>query len=521
MCKEAIMRQTLNPSEIFSARRDDRIASSAGDANDQFSLAAILPESRFFAGEDICFRQITEAAAASAGDLVVYRIGEGSPEQLIADAMARGAAGIVTEQLLPCPLPQCIVGNVELAMAQITAAMSGHPDRKLLTVGVIGPAGKTTTTLLIASLLRSHGIRSAYQTDLGECDGVVQETSEAALPTGASLVEWLSEANDSQCLAAIVELSDSAARHGHYDSIQFDLLIVTGSLGATADFGPSSLHCALERLAPRGVVIAPADDPKAMRVVRDSGVRMLTYGVRHAADLTAKIIDQADGMTTLMVTHHDTTSVMETTLCGAAMAANHAAAAMVGLLIELELPQIVETLSKLRVVPGRGERLDSLEHATAIIDAGGSTDRCTSALRTARSMKGAGRLWCVFAADCNDDPQQLARYGGLLERFATDVVITVAGQQQASFLKASHALLDGVDRCAAMRLVANRERAVRWAVAEAKPADTILILGGIDGQNAQTQRTKIEQVKNWIEAERAHAATEISNVKPSLKVFNG
>lgn len=161
MSKEAIMRQTLNRSEIFSARCDDHIDSAAVDANEEFSLAAILPESRFFAGDDIRFRRLTATATeATADDLVAYRIGEGSPEQLIADAMARGAAGIVTEQVLPCPLPQCIVGDVDLAMAQITAALAGHPDRKLLTVGVVGPAGKTTTTLLVAALLRAQGIRA-------------------------------------------------------------------------------------------------------------------------------------------------------------------------------------------------------------------------------------------------------------------------------------------------------------------------------------------------------------------------
>ncbi len=72
-----------------------------------------------------------------------------------------------------------------------------------------------------------------------------------------------------------------------------------------------------------------------------------------------------------------------------------------------------------------------------------------------------------------------------------------------------------------MRLVANRQRAVRWAVAEAKPADTILILGGVDGQNAQQQRTKIEQAKQWIESERANADSEASDVKPELKLFKG
>ncbi len=506
---------------LSSSQLDSALESTHRQGADTFSLSAILPEARYFSGDNIQFRSIAQSPEqANAGDLVVYRIGTESPERLIADAMARGAAGILTEQLLPSPLPQCIVGDVDLAVSKITAEILQHPDRNLLSVGVIGPAGKTTTTLLVASLLRSAGVRTAYQTDLGDCDGVVQATSHEPPRTGTPLLHWLSEAADSQCLTALMELSDDDVRWGRYDAIEFDLLIITGSEPADDDFGPSSLQCALERLSSKGVVIAPADDAKTMRVVRDSGVRMMTYGVRNAADVTAKIIDQSGGMTTLMVTHHDTTAIMETPLCGAAMAANHAAATMVGLLLEMKLPRIVESISKLRSVPGRGQRLQSLEHADVIVDAAGSPERCATALRTARSMKGGGRLWCVLAVDGADDPQRLAQYGGLIERFATDGIISSAQEGQTSFLKASHAVLDGVEHCAAMRLVANHERAIRWAVSEAKPADTILVLGGIDGQSAHQRRSRLEAVLKWVESAREAVKQPAAEPnKPSLSVF--
>ena len=59
----------------------------------------------------------------------------------------------MTEQLLPCPLPQCIVGDMEVTLAEIAAQQTGRPDRQMLTIGVIGSAGKTTTSLLVSALL--------------------------------------------------------------------------------------------------------------------------------------------------------------------------------------------------------------------------------------------------------------------------------------------------------------------------------------------------------------------------------
>lgn len=506
-----------NKSEPVSSPKYLGEQAQGNDSQDdgQLSLREILPTSRFFSGDDVRFATIADSAAtAEPGELVIYRIGQDCPSKLIADAMARGAAGILTEQVLPCPLPQCIVGDIELAMASITAESLGHPDRKMLTVGVVGSAGKTTTALLVSSLLRASGNRTAYQTDLGESDGIVQSTSVASLPAGAPLVEWLSEAHDSQCNVAIVEITEHEARHGHYDAIEFDMLVLTGSATCSGDYGPSGLQCVLERLTHDGVIIAPVDDDKAIRAAREFGASVVTYGVRKSADVTAKIIDQSGGMTTLLVTHYDTTAVMETSLCGVGMAANHAAAITVGLITAQPLNEVVEKLSQLRSIPGRGQRLESFPHAAVVLDAGGSPDRIATTLRTYRSMKSNGRLWCVLAVDGNDKPELLARYGNLIERFADNAIVTAVSEEKSSFLKASHAILDGVEKCAAFRLVANRRRAVEWAISESGPNDTILFISNEKNQTAHAQRSDLERISRWVDAAR-----EPNDEPIKLKVF--
>ncbi len=493
-------------------------------ASEVISLRRLLASARFFAGDDVQFTTVAASSTtAKAGELIAYRIGQDCPTQLVADAVARGAAGILSEQVLPCPLPQCIVGDIERALADITARQLAHPDRRLLTIGIIGSAGKTTTALLIASLFRGNGIRTAYQTDLGDSDGIVQSTSTQSVPSNSDLVQWLGEACDSGCKAAIVELSDEDARHGQYDAIQFDLLVVTGATTCSVDYGQSGLQCVLERLTTTGVVVTPADDAKAIRVVRDSGARIVTYGIRQSADVTAKIIEQSAGMTTLIVSHAETTAVMESSLCGAAMAANHAAATVVGLLIGKPLHEIVETLGQLQVVPGRGQCLSQFGHASLILDAGGSPERAAASLRTYRSMKSGGRLWCVMAIDCGDMPERLARYGNLIERFADRCIVTANRNSKASFLAASHCVLDGVEKCAAIRIVSDHERAVRWAVSEAAPNDTILIIGVLVGQSAYEQRTEIQQIEKWVESERQLNDERRSNkpcdkAVPALKI---
>lgn len=500
----------------------------------QRSLRQILPSARFQCGDDITLLTLAESSeTAMPGDLVVYRIGQDDPTRIAAEALARGAAGILTEQVLPCPLPQCIVGDVEIAVASIEANLLQHPDQKLLTIGVAGSVGKTTTCLLLSTLFRARGIRVAFQTDLGSGDGVVQETSKESVAASSELVRWLAEAVDCESQVAIVELTDQHARHGNYQSVEFDVIVVTGSTLENKDFGPSSLSCVLDSLASDGVVVAPADDRRATRIISDAGVRNVTYGVRGEADITTKIIDQADGLTTLLMSYDNTTVAMETPLCGGAMAANHAAAATVGLLADMPLHQVVQDLSTLRQVPGRMQRVSRHGHASVLIDAAGDNDRCAAAMRAARASKGSGRLWCIAAIDDRKDAQSLARIGNLVERFADHAVITSLPSRKDRFMSAAHHVLDGVKEVAAMRLVASSERALQWAMAAAKPSDTILVLMNQKSDSANQERTRVCAIEKQLESfwdEAEQLATEASRPKssgdqqqakshPNLKIF--
>lgn len=514
------MRHAIDSSRTFNVVgiEGDEFTEASGPV----SLKSLFSNARFFAGDDVTFTGVAASPKqVSAGELVVYRIGEDCPSEVVAEAVARGAAGVLTEQVLPCPLPQCIVGDVDLALAEIAANQNNRPDRKLLTVGVIGSAGKTSTALIVSSLLRRSGIRTAYQTDLGQCDGVVQSTPSESLPAHDQLIHWISDSHEAGSQAALIELSEDTARHGGYDSIQFDLLIISSSISRRSDFGESGLQCALERLTPAGVVIAPADDAKTMRVVRDSGIKMISYGVRQAADVSAKIFDQSGGMTTLMMSYGGTTAMMESSLCGAAMASNLCAAAAVGVLIDQPLHEVVENLGQLREIPGRGQTVTDFDHASVVIDAGGSPERAATALRTWRSMKSGGQLWCVMSIDATEIPEELARYGDLIERFADQAIITAAPDSKLKFLSAAHCVLDGVQDCAALRLVADPERAVRWAIAEAGCNDTVLVIGAAGGQTPHQRRSGIDQIKTWIESERGtDASEESSRGEPTILKFS-
>jgi UDP-N-acetylmuramoyl-L-alanyl-D-glutamate--2,6-diaminopimelate ligase len=243
----------------------------------------------------------------------------------------------------------------------------------------------------------------------------------------------------------------------------------------------------------------------------------------------ASPIEQAGGITTLMLSAGDTSVMMETSLCGRGMAANLAACMAFGVLLGHPLHAIAEKLASLRAIPGRSQRLIDFGKATVVLEAGGAPDRLREALCTAKHAGVGGRVWCVLAVGDREGAETLARYGRTMERFAHHCVVTSRPDQDGSFLNRSHHVLDGVKECAAIRLVADQEKAIRWAIEQAGPRDSVVIVTNRPAQTPYEDRCVWQQLEGIVAAarEQREPAPTPSSPGPepgrtiNLKLFGG
>ena len=79
--------------------------------------------------------------------------------RFVAEAIANGAAAIVSEQELKVPsgLTSVRVDQARLALAHLSAVFYGHPSRELVLVGITGTNGKTSTSYLLEAILSNAG----------------------------------------------------------------------------------------------------------------------------------------------------------------------------------------------------------------------------------------------------------------------------------------------------------------------------------------------------------------------------
>ncbi|MEO7198416.1 MAG: Mur ligase domain-containing protein, partial [Solirubrobacterales bacterium] len=73
-------------------------------------------------------------------------------------ALDAGARALVTDHELDLEVPQIVVADSRRAMGPLAARLFGDPTRELITVGVTGTNGKTTTTFLLRAILEASGL---------------------------------------------------------------------------------------------------------------------------------------------------------------------------------------------------------------------------------------------------------------------------------------------------------------------------------------------------------------------------
>ena len=76
-------------------------------------------------------------------------------------AVDAGAAALVVERKLDIDVPQILVEDTRIAMAEMAAAYYGYPSREMQMIGVTGTNGKTSTHTCLKPLQSAWARRLA------------------------------------------------------------------------------------------------------------------------------------------------------------------------------------------------------------------------------------------------------------------------------------------------------------------------------------------------------------------------
>ena len=168
-----------------------------------------------------------------AGDLFLAMPGDiHDGRQFIEQAVANGAVAVAAEPPIAgyidaVPVPVIEVPELAHEAGVIAARFFANPSAELQVVGVTGTNGKTTTSVLMAQLLRSLGKTCGVIGTLGaSLDGAVSAASNTT-PDPVSLQSQLAQWRDIGVDAVGMEVSSHALVQGRVSGVQFRTAILT------------------------------------------------------------------------------------------------------------------------------------------------------------------------------------------------------------------------------------------------------------------------------------------------------
>lgn len=410
----------------------------------------------------------------------------------IQEAISGGAVAVVTDFFDPFiqGITQIICTNIADLEKNLSDRFYGNGSSNLLTVGITGTNGKTTTSYLMKHLLDAKKMDAGL---IGTIEWIIKQVvlpSTHTTPDLLTIRKLLKEMESASCKSVVMEVSSHGLDQGRVDGIDFDIAIFTNLTQDHLDYHEtmqqymeakaklfSSLYVKKEskKTYPKTAIIN-IDSPYAVEMIQASSCRVLTYGIDQKADLQAEEIDLSSEETSCTIRYLNQSCFFKTHLIGRYNLLNCLGVIGAGLALGFDLQEIVEILSSFKTVRGRLEKVETASRKQIFVDYAHTEDALKNVLLTLKEVA-KGKLICVFGCGGNRDHTKRQKMGRVVELYADIGVITTDNPRGESPEKIIEEILEGVENKEKMWIEVNRKEAIGRAIATMTNEDIVVIAG--------------------------------------------
>lgn len=404
----------------------------------------------------------------------------------VSEVINKGAAALVIEKDIEMPKDITVirVDNTRKALAYMSAAYFGHPAEKLVTIGITGTKGKTTTTYMIKSILENNGIKTGL---IGTIETIIGDEvipANNTTPESYVIQETFAKMVEKGMQCVVMEASSQGFKLHRTDGFVFDFGVFTNigydHIGENEheDF-EDYLRCKSQLFKQCKTGLVNIDDEHAEDILKGHTCKVETFGFSEKADIYAANVELIHKPGYLGVSY-SVKGLMNFDVTidipGKFNVLNSLCAIAICRHFNVSEKDIKKALSKIKV-RGRVELVPVPGKFAVMIDYAHNAMSLKSLLTTIREYN-PKRLICVFGCGGNRSRDRRFSMGEISSNMADLTVVTSDNPRFEEPEDIIKDIVEGVKKGPGKYItITDRREAIKYCIDNAKEGDVIIIAG--------------------------------------------
>ncbi len=409
-------------------------------------------------------------------------------------AVQDGAVAVVVSKPVTVPdhVAVIYVEDTRQALQAAVPFFYDYPASKMRMIGVTGTNGKTTTTHIIAHLLRSQGYTVGV---IGTVHILIDDQSypiHNTTPDVADLQQILQQMVDAGVTHCIMEVSSHALALGRTAGVEYDTAVFTNLTQDHLDFHKTfdnylaakaklfkQVSASYQVKEGKGAVIN-VDDAYGQSIVDVTTSPMITYSTEGKGSMNASDLTVTAKSSQFTLNYDGKSYPISTKIVGMFNVYNTLAAVGATLYEGLSMEEIVKGLATFTAVPGRFELIEEGQDFAVVVDYAHTPDGLENILQTAKKIV-ENRILVVFGCGGDRDATKRPIMGRIAAQFGDRVFVTSDNprtEDPVQIVKdVEVGVREGLHDDVTYEVIVDRREAIHKAIAEATTGDVVIIAG--------------------------------------------
>lgn len=408
----------------------------------------------------------------------------------IEEVVSRGVSVVVVEKT--CRIDKNIVmirvDDTKKALAIMSANLFDRPYEKLITIGITGTSGKTTTAYMIKGILEGLGVETGLIGTIEVYDGKKVIPSVNTTPASYEILHHMNEMIKNGCKAVVMEVSSQALKLDRVYGIRFNYGLFTNispdHIGKNEhDTYEEYISCKMKLIEMSERVIVNVDDETLKTITMQPGLDISTISVNGMADYRAHNVEYIRNENNLGMRYWLCRRMVHIGMSGMYNVYNSLMAiATVNEIMSCNtcaFYNIIKQVSKVKV-KGRMELAKSALGKSVIIDYAHNGYSMEKLLVEISKYK-HNRIVVIFGCGGNRAKDRRYDMGRVAARYADIAVITSDNprwEEPLAIIKDIESTFDKENNKKAIKIIEpDRLLAIKKALSISKEDDLILLIG--------------------------------------------